>query len=111
MNTRAQTWIMAIVAGLASGYAFASDPTALSPDLILDVPGAPHAAAMASLALSDLGSSLVSRGQAVAQAAYSVQHQPWALEPVAQPAERLAQVEAAGQRQGHLTDSETNQLL
>jgi hypothetical protein len=82
-----------------------------TPDLILDLRGAPQAAAMASGALHGMGSTLVSRGRAVRQAAYTVQHQPWSLEPVAEPAERLARVEAAGANQARLSESETDQLL
>ena len=81
------------------------------PDLVLEIPGAPKAAVMASAALHELGAGLVTRGRAVANAAYDVQHQPWALEPVAEPSARLAQVEAAGQHPARLTDNDTNQLL
>jgi hypothetical protein len=82
-----------------------------TPDLVLELPGASQAAAMASGALSGMGASLVSRGRSVKQAAYTVQHQPWALESVAQPEERLARVEAAGGNRARLSESETRQLL
>jgi len=81
-----------------------------TPELVLELPGAAQAAAMASGALNEMGSSLVSRGRAVKHAAYTVQHQPWALEPVAEPAERLARVEAQGV-QPRLSESETHQLM
>lgn len=82
-----------------------------TPDLVLTNPGAGEAAAMASAALQELGSRLVSRGQAVTQAAYSVQQQPWALEPVPEPAERLARIQAAGLEPARLSEHETDQLL
>ena len=99
-----------ISANASDRAAFVERLTA-APDQVLELAGAPQAAALASLALNDLGSGLVSRGHAVAQAAYTVQRQPWALEPVAQPAERLAQVQAAGNLRARLTERETSQLM
>ncbi|RAK59861.1 hypothetical protein DJ021_08600 [Phenylobacterium hankyongense] len=87
------------------------DRLTATPDLVLELAGAPQAAAMASDALNGMGATLVSRGRVVKQAAYTVQHQPWALEPVTQPEERLARVEAAGGTRARLSESETRQLL
>ena len=99
---------------------YSADPTerrgfierlAATPELILRVPGASQAAAMASGALGEMGSRLVSRGQAVTAAAFTVQREPWAQEPIAEPAERLARIRAAGVTPGRLSERETSQLL
>jgi hypothetical protein len=82
-----------------------------TPEDVLDVPGASQAAALASTALNDMGSGLIGRGRSVKQAAYTVQRQSWALEPVAQPAERLAELESAGANPSRLSDDDTHQLL
>jgi len=82
-----------------------------NPDMVLGVPGAWQAAAKASGALQEMGAGLVSRGQAVTEAAYKVQQQPWALTPVAEPGARLARVRAAGVKAEPLSESETQQLL
>lgn len=82
-----------------------------APERVLEAPGAPQAAGLAAAALSHMGASLLERGQAVKQAAYTVQGQPWSLQPVDQPAAQLSQVKARAQSPWTLTDAETARLL
>lgn len=94
----------------AESAAFA-ERLARSPENVLDVPGAQQAAALASAALSNMGSALVDRGRAVKQAAYTLQQQPWSLRPVDEPATRLSRVKARAQSRATLTEAETQQLI
>ncbi len=73
--------------GLAD--AIASDPYA-----VLRVPGADHAASLASAALAARGAPLAGAGRLVKASAYTVQHSAWSKALIAEPAQRLARVKA-----------------
>jgi len=94
-----------------SGRAAFAEHLIANPDQVLDVPGARQAAGLASAALGRLGMDLLERGRGVKQAAYTVQRQPWSLQPIDDPASRMSQVKSVGQSPGALTEAETQQLL
>jgi hypothetical protein len=95
----------------ASGRAAFIERLKSAPEVVLEAPGAWQAAGLASAALGHMGSDLLERGHAVRQAAYTIQRQPWSLQPVDEPASRLSQVKARSQSPGMLTDVETQRLL
>ncbi len=69
---------------------------AADPAAALAIPGAQAAGARAAGALYAQGSALLSEGQKVKRAAYTVQHQAWSKDKDSDPAGQLARVKRAG---------------
>jgi hypothetical protein len=113
MALQEPTFVAALssLANDSSGRAAWAGQLVETPDRVLDVPGARQAAGVASAALARMGSELVARGRAVKQAAYSIQREPWSLQPVEGSAARLSQVKARAHAKATLTDAETQQLV
>jgi hypothetical protein len=76
----------------------------------LSFPGARDAAGMAKFALADQGMRLFNAGKAVKLAAYSIQHQPWSLQAVADPDGRLEAVKTLSRSPRSVSPLETQDM-
>ena len=81
------------------------------PTLASRLPGAEEAAAMADAAILGQARPLVAAGRALKQAAYDLQHQPWSLEPAADPQGRLFRAKAVSAERRSARDQDITDLL
>ena len=81
------------------------------PTLASRLPGAGEAAAMADAAILGQARPLVAAGRALKQASYDLQHQPWSLEPAADPQGRLARAKAVSAERLAARDQDIAELL
>jgi hypothetical protein len=88
-----------------------ADGLAAHPQQVMQLRGAPGAAADAAGVLKAQGEALIAAGKAVAKAAYDIQTQPWSKSPVADPQGVLDATKASADEMRYATVPSKEKLL